>query len=303
MWSSASYDAGRARTAAKAPRRSGWSVITLSAAIGRYPHTAALLDGAVHDPEMTLDCAPFPVISRAFAPMVRELRFDVSEMAIATWLQAWAHGKPLVLLPRVLAARMQEGSLFCRADSPIRGPGDLAGKRVGVRAYSQTTGLWLRGILQDSHGVAPESVHWVTFEDPHVAECQDPPFATRAPAGSDMVKMLEAGELDAIISGNDAPSGDWLRPVFPDPAAAGQDFIRRHGFTPINHLLVMRADRAAHAGALLRLMDAAGTPPQAGRVAMMPAIAFAACHAVRQGLIARAPTPQEIWAGLPPDIA
>jgi 4,5-dihydroxyphthalate decarboxylase len=277
-------------------------VTRLSAAIGRYPHTAALLDGQVSDPEVALDCAPFPVISRAFAPMVRELRFDVSEMAIATWLQAWAHGKPILLLPRVLAARAQEGSLFCRADSSIRGPADLAGKRVGVRAYSQTTGLWLRGILQDSFGVAPESVHWVTFEDPHVAECHDPAFATRAPAGSDMVKMLEAGELDAIISGADVPTGDWLRPVFPDAAAAGAEFVRRHGFTPINHLLVMRADRAAQARAVLRLLDAAGEAPQRGRVAMMPAIAFAACHAVRQGLIPRAPTPEEIWAGLPPDI-
>jgi 4,5-dihydroxyphthalate decarboxylase len=277
-------------------------MITLSAAIGRYPHTTALLDGAVRDAEITLECAPFPVISRAFAPMVREGRFEVSEMAIATWLQAWAHGKPLVLLPRVLAARLQEASLFCHADSPIRGPEDLAGKRVGVRAYSQTTGLWLRGILRDSHGVAPESVHWVTFEDPHVAECRDPPFATRAPAGQDMVKMLQAGELDAIISGSDAPGGDWLRPVFADPAAAGLEFIRQHGFTPINHLLVMRADRARHATAVLRLMDASGAAPVSGQVAMMPAIAFAASHAVRQGLIPRAPTPQEIWAGLPPDI-
>ncbi|UPY34915.1 ABC transporter substrate-binding protein [Sediminicoccus sp. KRV36] len=277
-------------------------MITLSAAIGRYPQTAALLDGVVRDGEVALDCTPFPVISRAFAPMVREGRFDVSEMAIATWLQAWAHGKPLVLLPRVLAARMQEGSLFCRTDSPIRGPGDLLGKRVGVRAYSQTTGLWLRGILQDAHGVAPESVRWITFEDAHVAECRDPDFATRAPAGSDMVQMLKEGALDAIISGNDAPSGDWLRPVFPDPAAASAEFLRRHGFTPINHLLVMRAEHAHHAAAVLRLMDAAGAAPSSGRVVMMPAIAFAAYHAVRQGLILRAPTPQEIWAGLPPDI-
>ncbi|WP_431301382.1 ABC transporter substrate-binding protein [Sediminicoccus sp. BL-A-41-H5] len=278
-------------------------MITLTAAIGRYPHTAALLDGAVTDPEVALDCAPFPNITRAFAPMVREGRFEVSEMAIATWLQAWAYGKPLVPLPCVLAARLQEGSLLCRADSPIRGPADLAGRRIGVRSYSQTTGLWLRGILQDSFGVAPESVHWVTFEDPHVAECQDPGFATRAPAGRDMLAMLEAGELDAIIAGADAPPADWLRPVFPDAAAAGQEFIRCHGFTPINHLLVIRADRAAHAQAVLRLLDAAGQAPQRGRLGMMPALAFAASHAVRQGLIPRAPTAGEIWAGLPPDIS
>ena len=277
-------------------------MIHLTAAIGRYPHTAALLDGAVQG-GVTLDCAAFPVISRAFAPMVREGRFEVCEMAIATWLQAREHEKPLVLLPRVMAARMQEGSLFCRHDSAIRGPADLAGKRVGVRAYSQTTGLWLRGILQDAHGVAPESVRWITFEDAHVAECTDPPWAERAPPGSDMVKMLEDGRLDAIISGNDAPSAPWLRPVF--PATAGADYLTRHAFTPINHLLVIHADRAEHAASVLGLIDTADAVSPSGlargRLAMMPAIAFAAYHAVRQGIIARAPTPNEIWAGLPPD--
>ena len=278
-------------------------MITLTAAIGRYPHTAALLEGAVHDTEITLDCIPFPVISHAFAPMVRELRFDVSELAIATWLQARAHGKALVLLPRVMAARLQEGSLICRATAPIHGPAGLAGKRVGVRAYSQTTGLWLRAILQDSHGVAPWDVQWVTFEDAHVGEYRDPPWAERAPAGGEMLRMLETGELDAIISGSDAPAGDWLRPVFADPDAAGTEFSRLHGFTPINHILVARQDRMRHAAAILRLLDAAGQAPIHGRLAMMPAIAFAAHHAVRQGLIPFAPTPEEIWAGLPPDIS
>lgn len=277
-------------------------MITLRAALGRYPHTAALLDGAVRDAEITLDCVPFPVISRAFAPMVRDLAFDVSEMAIATWMQARAHGKKLVLLPRVLAARMQEGSLLCRATSPMRGPAELAGKRIGVRAYSQTTGLWLRAILQDQYGVAPWQAHWLTFEDAHVAGVQDPPWAERAPAGADLLRMLETGELDAIISGNDTPVEDWLRPVFPDAAAAGAEFQRLHGFTPINHLAVIRADRAQHAAAVLRLLDAAGAAPVRGRLGMTPAIAFATHHAVRQGLIPCAPTTDEIWAGLPPDI-
>src|SRR5215207_11162798 len=107
------------------------------------------------------------------APMVREQRFDVSEIAIATFLQAKAHGKPLVLLPVVLAARFQQSALLCRADRDIRGPGDLAGRRVGVRAYSQTTGVWLRGILADAYGVPPEEVRWITFEDAHVAEVRD----------------------------------------------------------------------------------------------------------------------------------
>ena len=80
--------------------------------------------------------------------MARERRFDVSEMAIATVLQAIAYGVEIALLPVVMASRFQESALFVRADSPLSGPGELKGKRVGVRAYSQTTGLWLRGILQ-----------------------------------------------------------------------------------------------------------------------------------------------------------
>src|SRR5215211_960643 len=163
--------------------------LVLRTAIGRYPHTSALRDGRVSSDLTALDLDEIAPINRAFAPMVREGRFDVSEMAIATFLQAKAHGKPLVLLPVVLAARFQEGALLCRADGAIRGPADLAGRRVGVRAYSQTTGMWLRGVLAEGHGVRPEGVRWVTFEDAHVAEYRDPPWAERAPVGTDMLAM------------------------------------------------------------------------------------------------------------------
>lgn len=270
----------------------------LPAAIGRYPHTTALLDGAVPGP---LDCADIPVISRAFAPMVREGRYAISEMAIATFLQALEHGKPLVLLPVALAARYQEAALLCRTGSDLT-PATLAGARVGVRAYSQTTGMWLRGILA-SHGVAAESIRWTTFEDAHVPEYRDPPWATRADPGQDMQAMLEAGELDAAIFGNDTPRSTALRPVF--PPAAGEAFHRLHGFMPVNHLLVARSDMADAdtLRAVLAQIDAAdalapsGLPR--GRAALMPSLAFAAHFSARQGLIARAPGFDELWRGLP----
>ena len=171
--------------------------LVLRAAIGRYPHTEALRTGRISSDLVALNFADLPNVNRAFALMVREQRFDVCEMAIATFLQAKAYGKPLVLLPVVLAARSQESALLCRADSDIRPPKDLVGRRVGVRAYSQTTGVWLRGILADAHGVRPEEVCWITFEDAHVAEYRDPPWAERAPPGKDLLAMLRQGELDA----------------------------------------------------------------------------------------------------------
>lgn len=272
---------------------------TLSAAIGRYPHTTALLDGAVTVPGLRLECADMPVISRAFAPMVREGRYAISEMAIATWLQAREHHRGLVLLPWALAARFQDSALLCRAAAPLT-PADLAGKRVGVRAYSQTTGMWLRGILA-THGVAAGDIAWTTFEDAHVPEYRDPPFATRAAPGSDMQAMLEGGQLDAAIFGNDTPKSPALRRVFPDDAAA--EFRRLYGFMPVNHLLVARADAVEAAPLALALLAAAearapsGLPR--GRAALMPSLSFAAHFCVQQGLISRAPSYDEIWAGLP----
>ena len=115
-------------------------VPVLRAAIGTYPHTRALKSGEVKSDFLRLDFAELSPINRAFAPMVRESKFDVCEMAITTFLQAKAYGKPLVLLPVVMAARFQEGALLCRADSDLRGPADLVGRRVGVRPTARPRG-------------------------------------------------------------------------------------------------------------------------------------------------------------------
>lgn len=223
----------------------------LRAAFGPYPtldrlraaHKGDVRLGDFRLGDFRLELADVRPISRAFAPMVRDGAYDVCEMALGTALQALAYGKPLVLLPATLAARAQEGALLCLAGSALSGtgglgPGGLAGCRVGVRAYSQTTGVWLRGILAEQHGVMPGDVRWVTFEGAHVAEYLDPPWAERAPPGADMLAMLRQGALDAVVVGNDAPQDPGLRCVFPDPAAAGDRFRAAYGFTPVNHVAV-----------------------------------------------------------------
>jgi 4,5-dihydroxyphthalate decarboxylase len=271
----------------------------LHAALGRYPYTAALF-GA---PWLRIE--EMPVISRAFAPMVRAQRFEVSEMAIATLLMARAAGSDLVLLPVVLAARFQNAALLRRAGEAW-GPEALLGRRVGVRAYSQTTGLWLRGALQEEFGVRPDQVRWITFEDAHVAGFRDPPWAERAEAGSDMLAMLREGALDAAIFGNEVPAAADLAPVFPDPEAAGRAFQARHGFMPVNHMVVVRAEVARQPGVVQSLLDAfraAGNPFPCGRAALDPAVALALRYGEEQGLLSRRLSLEEVWAGLPPGCA
>lgn len=289
--------------------------LILSAAFGAYPHTRALKEGRVGSDLLKLEFAEISPINRAFAPMVRERRFDVCEMAIGTFLQAKAYDVALTLLPIAVAARFQELALLCRVDSDIRGPSDLAGRRVGVRAYSQTTGLWLRGLLSDDFGIAPGDIRWTTFEGAHVLQDADPGFVERAAPGKELLTMLRTGELDAVIVGNDMPDDPLFRTVFPDPAAAAEAFWSRRGFVPINHMIVLRTEIAEETPEIARELcrmfasaKAAGpSPPDGrdrapiGRQAVEPSVILAARYADAQGLLPRPLSRDEVWRGSPAD--
>lgn len=275
----------------------------LQVAIGRTQRTEALFTGAVADPALPLDLPEIKVISRAFAPMVREGRYPVSEMAIATFLMAKAADVPLVLLPCVLVARFQEAALLCSKTCAIRGPQDLRGRRIGVRAYSQTTGMWLRGVLQERHGLPPDAMRWVTFEDAHLAAYRDPPWAERAAPTATIESMLAAGELDAAIFGNDLPDGA-LRPVF-DVEQASAAFRNEYGFVPVNHLLVARTDvaqgRSPDLARLLGLLRQSGAAVT-DRTALTPALMLAARFCARQGLTPHELSLDEIWKSTPAEL-
>jgi 4,5-dihydroxyphthalate decarboxylase len=218
--------------------------LVLRAALKTYPHTLRIKSGAIADARVSLDCLDIDPIYRAFAPMARRQEYDVSEMAIVTYLQAKAYGKPLVMLPTVVAARLQQGCIVYNANHGPMTVADLAGKRVGVRAYSQTTGMWVRGILANTYGVPLDQVRWVAFEDSHLAEYSDPAIVTRARADQKMLAMLRAGELDAAIFGNDLPSGDGITPLIPHAEEADRQWYARHRLVPPNHVVVMRQDIA-----------------------------------------------------------
>jgi 4,5-dihydroxyphthalate decarboxylase len=201
-------------------------------------------------------------VATMFKRVVRNLEFDVAEMAIMTFLVAKAFDKPYRLLPFVVMARYQHPHLV---SNKTLSPKELEGKRVGVRSYSVTTGAWIRGILADDYGVDLSRIQWVTFEEPHVAEFRDPPNVRRAAAGKDINAMLAAGELDAAILGA-IPADPKLEPVIPDPEAAGKRWGEKHRAIQLNHLVGVKstvskaqADEIYHL--LLESKKAAGDPP------------------------------------------
>ena len=230
--------------------------LKLKTAIVTRGHTEALKDGAVRPKTFDFDFEEVPVIIQAFRRMVRGLEFDITEMAITTYICARAHGKPLTAIPVFLMRQFHHGAVLYNMEAGIHSPRDLEGKRVGVnRGYTVTGGLWARSILQHEHGVDLNSITWVLSGDEHVAEYKAPPNVVPIEEGGKLEEMLATGEIPAAIGVQvDAPN---VRPLIPNALDAGLDAVRRRGLYPINHTLVVKNELlAANPGLAADVFDA-----------------------------------------------
>ncbi|HZQ13591.1 MAG TPA: hypothetical protein VFB31_12355 [Pseudolabrys sp.] len=281
---------------------------TLRIALGDYPHTLPLKRQAVASPWLTLDFVEVKPMHTAFKPMVRQHAYDASEMALVTAIQAKAYNKGLRLLPAAMLSRFQHGTILYNSARGALTPADLPGKRIGVRSYSQTTGAWIRGILENDYKLDLARAQWVTFEDGHVAEAGEPPGVIRARSGADMTQMLIDGELDAAIYGAAMPNDARLKPLIADPDAAARDWYAKHRLVPVNHMVVVTEELARAkpeaVAELYRLLEAgkaaAGktgpldTAPF-GKEANRPALELLISYAVQQQLIPRRLAVDELW--------
>lgn len=262
--------------------------------LGDYPVTAALKRGEIGSARVRLEFADIRPVSAGFKRVVRGLEFDVAELAITTFLMALAAGKPYRLLPAVVVGRLQHSLLVHDASRGPLAPADLPGRRVGVRSYSVTTGMWLRGILAEDHGVDCDRITWVTFEEAHVAEFRDPPNVERAAAGKEITAMLLAGEIDAAIVGDGRPAEPRIRPLIADADGAARAWRARTGAIQINHVVAVKdsvadADAAEVARMLAESIRVAGSPDMNpyGIEANRRNLEVAIDHVHRQRLIPR----------------
>jgi 4,5-dihydroxyphthalate decarboxylase len=268
----------------------------LKTLLGDHPGTAALKNGSIKSDLVEFDFAPYTPTNKGFKPMVREAAFDVSEMAIVTYLMAKSFEKPMVLLPDVVLARFQHGHALYNAKKAKLTPRDLNGRRVGIRSFTTTTGAWLRGILANDHGVDLDSIDWVTFEDAHVAEFTD--TTRRAGAGKQIIQMLLDGELDAVL-GEKSDHPD-LRPLFADVAAEEKGWFEKHKVVPINHMVVVSRTLSEQHPDVVRevhrmLAASATAAPQFDRDAMRRSLELIIGYSAQQMLIPRAFSVDELF--------
>lgn len=226
--------------------------VKLTIAVADYPHTAAVRDGSIPIEGVDAEIITVKPQIGAFRRMVRNLEFDVCELAPTTYIIAKAHGAPFTALPIFVMRNFHHRGLLVNPAAGIRTPKDLEGKQVGVRAYSVTTGVWTRGVLQDEYGVDISKITWVVDDEEHVTTMELPSNVIHAPKGRSLAEMMADGELAAGFAANAGigrsgnPTGGWkveeasYPELFPDYEALEADWYRRTHIWPMHGTIVVK---------------------------------------------------------------
>jgi 4,5-dihydroxyphthalate decarboxylase len=224
-------------------------------------------------------------VHKASKGFVNDGAVDVCELAIVTLMQAVALDKPVTLLPISALTRAQHQTLVTLGDLTVN---DLEGHSAGVRSWSQTTGVWVRGFLTEQYGVNLQKINWTTYEGAHVDGVEDPSWIERAPAGAKLPTDFLDGVVDFGIMGNELPDDPRIRTAIPDALKVADEWSRAKGFTPVNHVIGLSP--GADATAVLAAYDALAAvvgPADAGFAALRAPFTTAAAYALEQGVIAR----------------
>ena len=172
--------------------------------------------------------------------MINELAFDICEMPLGTVVQAISSGMPIVVLPVVMWRRTPHQYLLAQGGSRGTEVGLdwLIGQAVGVRSYAQTTGIWVRTVMQDQFGLTADQMQWVTTSPENFADCPAPLFVKRVSGDSDLIAMAEDARVRAVISTGANPVLSSLAPAIEDPIKSGREWLASHSISPVNHVLV-----------------------------------------------------------------
>ncbi|MDT5066786.1 MAG: hypothetical protein QOK02_2941 [Mycobacterium sp.] len=223
----------------------------LTFACGDYDRTRALEDGSIRPDGIDLTYLRLPV-EETFFRMLRHGEFDVAEMSLSTYVATLdTDPRPFVALPVFTSRMFRHGAVYVNADSGIRTPADLRGKRIGSPEFQLTAGVWIRGILAEHHGVPLDSVTYYTGGQETPGRIEKGAVQTDLdirpiPAGATLSQMLADGELDALQTPR-VPSpfsaGDRrVRRLFDDVVTVERDYYAATGIFPIMHVVVLRSD-------------------------------------------------------------
>jgi len=219
---------------------------SLSTVLGRHGQVADLRSGAVTVDDCDLRFVDVRRMPDAYRDMARSQPYDICEMAPTSYLMAVAAGAPITALPLPMTRRFRHAGLQRPAGSDLRTPKDIEGRRVGVRTYAVTAGVWTRGIYADEFGVDPATVTWLTAEEENVRSAPLPANVHRIDPGTSLADLLRNGELDAVYGGlaGIGASADAfeLTDLVIDADELERQWFERTGIYPLHGVIVIRDD-------------------------------------------------------------
>ena len=220
--------------------------LKLTLACGNYDRTRALIDGSVRPEGVDLNYLPL-IPGETFWRMLNNEEFDASEMSLSTYTILRSQGDQRFIALPVFPSRTFRHSCIYVHSAAIQRPQDLKGKRIGVGDYQMTAAVWVRGLLNHEYQVSPEEVHWVVATP--VCNGIDLPAQIRISqinSGQSLEQMLEAGEIDALVSvvipRSMIAEKQVVKRLIPNFREVETDYYRRTKIFPIMHTLVLKAD-------------------------------------------------------------
>jgi hypothetical protein len=232
--------------------------LKLKIAFWNYDRTRALVEGLVKIDGVDASFHSARIVTEIFEAMVRRRLYDVSELGMTYFLRTLEAGEsPFLAIPVFPVRSFRHGAIYINKNSGIKRPHDLIGKRIGELAlYGHDAGVMPKGMLSDDYGVKPEQSRWIIggidfpmdpidFVSHPVPSGVDVEWAGKE---VDLGKMLESGEIDALISA-DVPhcvleKSPAVGRLFEDYQTVEQDYYRRTGIFPIMHAVVVKRELA-----------------------------------------------------------
>lgn len=229
------------------------SKLKLSFGCWNYDRTRALQLGTVQPDGIDLNYLDMPV-EETFFRMLRHKEFDACEMSLSSYtVSRFQSDPPFIAIPIFPSRMFRHSCIYINADSGIREPKDLIGKRVGNPEYQMTAPTWIRGILADHYGVPVDSVTYFTGgeEEPGRPEKLKLDLPSNIKVQSigptqTLSQMLLDGEIDALYTARMPSSfikgGGKVKRLFHDYEAVERDYFRSTGIFPIMHTVAIRRD-------------------------------------------------------------
>jgi 4,5-dihydroxyphthalate decarboxylase len=221
--------------------------ISLTLACGDYEIVRALKEGVVEPDGIDLTILTDMDSTTRHWRFVRNRDFDMAETSASSYIVAREHGYPFTALPVFLHRRFRHGFVFINTTKGIRKPRDLIGRKIGIKSFLVTAGLWMRGILENEYGVPHKSIEWAAELDEDVDFTPEPDLKlVRLPHAKSVESMLAEGELDAVIhSSIIKPIADHdprVARLFPNYKDEEIAFHKNTGIFPIMHLLGVKQE-------------------------------------------------------------